>query len=140
LERGGFGIVWYVFHNYVMMLFVMNMETKPNAPQNQPNDWGRAWDFDSVEGGRFDQEDPNESQRIYSQNYNRIKKQLGEDFAKEVRGNLSEFMLIDGFAEQMRRIVPVKHNSVETLHDNLDYIRANLQDIYSDNEEIEEIP
>ncbi|MDR0397780.1 MAG: hypothetical protein LBH36_01170 [Candidatus Nomurabacteria bacterium] len=80
-------------------------------------------------------------QQVYDTNYKRFKKRFGEGFVKEVRGSLTEFLAVDGFAEKMQELIPVKHDATETLLDNMDYIRSTLRDFYSDkNAEAEQIP
>ncbi len=65
-------------------------------------------------------------------NYDRLKALYGETFAREIRGELPEY---PDFVDQIRRLVPNKDRSLQTLQDNIDYIRVLLADHYLEQDE-----
>lgn len=91
----------------------------------------------------IEREDPeNERKEIVGKNTKRLKKRFGEIFVKgerlesgEYAGSgarelLSKFMETPGFADEVTRTIPNKHQALKTLRDNQDYILAIFEQHY----------
>ncbi len=95
--------------------------------------------------------DPAEQHKaIINANAKSLKKRFGERFVKGpqnaeedhtqqgARELLAKFMEIEGFADDLKKLIPNKHQALKTLNDNADYILAHFEELYSESGQLEQ--